>query len=186
EESFFASFWTALGQEYNLDPTHIARLIDRPYTDFVLAYPDAAPLLAALRAHGVRIGVLSNFSLFSLDESLASTGLAAYVDVAHAATIRGHAKPQDAAYLSIAQALAVSPAACLFIDDEMPCVAGAAATGMRAIWLDRTRVQTSGTTDSVAHSPTDFQTAWADGVLADLVEVDALLEAIGRGGKKAQ
>jgi hypothetical protein len=30
EEVFFTGFWTALGQEYHLDPTAIAQLIDRP------------------------------------------------------------------------------------------------------------------------------------------------------------
>lgn len=159
EEAFFTGFWTALGQEYALDPGHIAQVIDRPYTDFVLAYADALPLLKALKARGLRIGVLSNFSLFSLDASLAATGLAPFVDVAHAATIRGQAKPQPDAYLDIAQALGAAPGGCLYVDDEMPCVQGADAVGMRAVWLDRTGKQTD----------------LSRSVLAGLGDVEALL-----------
>lgn len=170
EETFFSGFWTALGQEYALDPGDIARLIDRPYTDFVVAYSDAAPMLAALKDRGLRVGVLSNFSLFSLEASLIAAGLAPYVDVAHAATIRGHAKPHHAAYESIAYALDVLPQDCFFVDDEEPCVTGAEEVGMLAFRLDRTRQ---------SNAP-------AQQLLANLEDVETLLDFIGLHGQKAQ
>lgn len=170
EEAFFSGFWTGLGQEYELDPGDIARLIDRSYTDFVTAYADAQPMLAALKAQGFAIGVLSNFSLFSLDASLTATGLAPYVDVAHAATIRGAAKPDPAAYQQIAAALGTTPDRCVFIDDEEPCVTGAAQAGMVALHLDRAQ----------------GETRWDAHMLADLSDVAGLLEFLRVRGQIAQ
>ena len=87
----------------------------------------------------MKVGVLSNFSLASLDASLRTTGLAPWIDAACAATVIGVAKPNPDAYRIAAAALGVAPADCLFFDDEQECVDGARRVGMTAYRVDRRR-----------------------------------------------
>jgi putative hydrolase of the HAD superfamily len=137
EAAFWETFWHKLATEFNLSTAVHDRLLNLNYTRFVVPFPDVRPALEAVRRRGLRIGVLSNFSLASLDASLDAAGLGDLVDVACAATVIGAAKPDPAAYAAVLQALDVSPAAALFLDDEPPCVAGARAVGMRAVLVDR-------------------------------------------------
>jgi len=87
------------------------------------------------------VGVLSNFSLASLDASLEAVGIREWIDVACSATVIGYAKPQPEAYRHVARLLQTAPEACLFFDDETPCVVGAEAIGMEAYLVDRQRNQ---------------------------------------------
>lgn len=139
EAEFFHGFWNSLCDELQVGPDIRADLHGFDYTRYMSAYPDVRPALIAARRAGVRIGVLSNFSLASLDASLAAIGIDALVDVACAATVIGAAKPAPLAYRIAAERLGVSPDACLFLDDEEACVAGARAVGMTAYWVDRSR-----------------------------------------------
>ena len=161
EAEFFHGFWNSLCDELQVDPAIRADLHGFDYTRCMVAYPDVRPALVAARRMGVRIGVLSTFSLASLDVSLAATGLDDLVDVACAATVIGAAKPDPMAYRIAAERLGVPPAACLFLDDEEACVAGARTVGMAAYRVDRSR-QT--------HAPDQ-------GIVADLTILpDLLLE----------
>ena len=107
------------------------------YTSCMLPFLDARPALLEARQRKLGIGVLSNFSLASLDGSLAAVDLAELVDVACAATVIGAAKPDAKAYLTITQLLGVQPEECLFFDDEIACVEGGRAVGMQAYLVDR-------------------------------------------------
>lgn len=139
ERTFFAAFWGQMRLRHGLSPAQHAALLALDYTQFVGAFPDARPALRWARQAGYRIGVLSNFSLASLDASLRAAGLADEIDAACAATVIGAAKPHPAAYRSIAAALGVAPGECLFFDDELLCVEGAIAAGMRGYLVDRGR-----------------------------------------------
>lgn len=139
EVEFFHGFWDSLCDELQLGPDICADLHSFNYTRYMTAYPDVRPALLAARRGGRRIGVLSNFSLASLEASLAAIGIDDLVDAACAATVIGAAKPTPMAYRIAAERLGVSPAACLFLDDEEACVAGARAVGMTAYWVDRSR-----------------------------------------------
>ncbi|HXF63765.1 MAG TPA: HAD family hydrolase [Caldilineaceae bacterium] len=139
EAAFFRGLWDSLCDELRLAPTVRADLHSFDYTTCLTPYPDARPALEAARAAGLRIGVLSNFSLASLEASLAATGLASLVDVACAATVIGAAKPAPEAYRIAAGRLGVQPEECLFFDDEELCVAGARRVGMAAYRVDRKR-----------------------------------------------
>lgn len=137
EQAFFHSFWLALRQECNLTDEQYLALDGCNYTDYMGAYPDAVRILRMLKERNVKVGVLSNFSLASLDASLEAVGLRQWIDVACAAMVIGYTKPQAEAYLHVAKELGVSPEGCLFVDDEMPCVEGARAVGMKAYWVNR-------------------------------------------------
>lgn len=137
EKEFFHSFWKALKEECNLTQSQYLALDGCNYTDYMGAYPDAVAILRTLKARNIAVGVLSNFSLASLDTSLEAVGLRHWVDAACAAMVIGYAKPHADAYLHVARELGVAPEDCLFFDDEMPCVEGARAVGMESYLVDR-------------------------------------------------
>jgi putative hydrolase of the HAD superfamily len=159
EATFFHGYWNAIADEVGVSPAIRARLRAFDYTTCMRAYPDARPALAWGRAQGCRIGVLSNFSLASLEPSLAAAGLGDLVDVACAATVIGAAKPQPAAYLAVCRMLQVAPEATLFFDDEVACVEGARQVGMHAWLVDRAR-HTHGLEDGVAADLTALPEIW--------------------------
>ena len=137
EDAFFAGFWQHLREENRLNDVQYKTLAGCRYTDFMRSYPEAIEVLRELKRRNVRVGVLSNFSLASLDASLEAVGLREWIDVACAATVIGHAKPQPEAYHHVARLLQTPPEACLFFDDEEPCVVGAREIGMVGYLVDR-------------------------------------------------
>jgi FMN phosphatase YigB (HAD superfamily) len=141
EREFFRSYWVRVFARYDIPPAAQHHLHAMSYIDYVKAFPDAPPVLASLHAGGLRIGVLSNFSLASLDDSLAAAGLSAWIDATAAATVIGAAKPAAAAYHTILDRLGVTAAETLFFDDEPVCVEGAHQVGMHAFRVDRRRTQ---------------------------------------------
>ena len=159
EDRFFAGFWDALCDELALPEATRRDLHAFDYTTCLTAFADAPPALDAARRAGLAVGVLSNFSLASLDASLRTTGLAPWIDAACAATVIGVAKPDPAAYRIAAARLGVAPQDCLFFDDEADCVEGARRVGMTAYLVDRRRT---------AHD-------LAAGVVADLSALRGLL-----------
>ena len=141
ETEFFRTYWTRVFAAYAIPPARQAALHAMHYTDYVRAFPDARTMLAQLHTAGLRIGVLSNFSLASLDDSLQAAGLGAWIDATAAATVIGAAKPAAAAYHAILDRLGVAAAETLFFDDEPVCVAGAQQVGMHAFHVDRRRTR---------------------------------------------
>lgn len=139
EQAFFTGFWNSLCDDLALPDTVRAELHAFDYATCLTVYPDVLPALAAGRAAHLRMGVLSNFALASLEHSLHRTGLAGWIDAACAATVIGAAKPAPEAYIMAATRLGVRPEECLFFDDELTCVEGARAVGMRAWHVDRRR-----------------------------------------------
>lgn len=101
------------------------------------AQPDAVAALRALRSHGVRVIVASNWDC-SLDAVLADAGLLALVDGVVSSAVAGAAKP-DPVLFEAALAVAESPAEEAVHVGDSPAhdVVGAQAAGVRAILLDR-------------------------------------------------
>lgn len=159
ETIFFREFWAAISVDLGLSDEIQSQLQRFEYTSCMLPFLDARPALLEARQRKLRTGVLSNFSLASLDGSLAAVDLADLVDVACAATVIGVAKPDAKAYLTITQRLGVQPQECLFFDDEIACVEGGRAVGMQAYWVDRKRTE---------H-------AIAEGIVCDLTAVAQIL-----------
>ena len=139
ESAFFVRFWDTIADELALAPEVRAQLHTTDYATFVTPFPEVAAMLQWLQAQGVKIGVLSNFSLASLDRSLEAAGLAHWIDAAVAATALGAPKPAPAAYAHIVERLGCAPEECLFFDDEPECVAGGEAAGLHSYLVDRRR-----------------------------------------------
>jgi len=137
EAAFWQSFWDFLSDELGLANTTRQQLKQFDYTSVIRPYTDSRPALEMVRQRGLKIGVLSNFSLATIDASLEAANLADLVDVACAATVIGASKPDPAAYLYITDALGVTPHECLFFDNKQMHVDGAKALGMNAYLVNR-------------------------------------------------
>lgn len=103
----------------------------------VVAYPDAAPTLEALRSRGFRIAVCSNWG-WELDAYLAEANLLELVDVAVTSARVGARKPHPRIFAAVTDALEVSPGEALFVGDSLvPDVAGPLEVGMAAVHVWR-------------------------------------------------
>ena len=98
-------------------------------------YEDALPALEALRAHGLRIGLVSNGQR-DLEEFARHHALD--VDVCVGSMRHGHVKPHRSIFEAALAALDAAPARAAMIGDSYADdIEGARALGMRAILLDR-------------------------------------------------
>jgi putative hydrolase of the HAD superfamily len=98
-------------------------------------FEDVLPTLAELRAHGLKIGLVSNTGR-NLDEFVAHHGLG--VDAAVSSGAHGKTKPHPTIFLSALKRLVVEPADAVMIGDSIEDdVEGAKAVGMRGFLLDR-------------------------------------------------
>jgi HAD superfamily hydrolase (TIGR01549 family) len=98
-------------------------------------YEDTLPVLAALREHGLRIGLVSNTGR-DLDAFLSHHALD--VDAAVSSGAHGKTKPHPAIFLAALDALDVgAEEAAMVGDSPEDDVGGARALGMRAFLVDR-------------------------------------------------
>lgn len=100
-------------------------------------YPEVPAALAALRAQGLALVVVSNWDV-SLHEQLAATGLADLVDGAVSSAEVGVGKPHPAIYARALELAGVTAAEAVMVGDSVDTdVAGALAVGVRAVLVDR-------------------------------------------------
>jgi putative hydrolase of the HAD superfamily len=100
-------------------------------------FPDARPALRALRGHGVRLVVVSNWDC-SLPDWLERAGLAGMVDGAVSSAVVGSAKPSPRIFHAALEVAGVAPVQALHVGDSVASdVAGARAAGVRAVLLAR-------------------------------------------------
>ena len=102
------------------------------------AFPDAAPALRSLRAHGVRMVVVSNWDC-SLPEWLERTGLAELLDGVVSSAAVGAAKPSPRIFRQALELAGVAPGEALHAGDSVAAdLEGARAAGVRAVLIART------------------------------------------------
>jgi len=100
-------------------------------------YPETLPVLNTLRAQGLRLGVISNWS-WNLERRAEQMGLARYFDFMLASARAGCDKPHPSIFLQALGFAAVSPKRAIHIGDSYEAdVLGARGVGMDALWLDR-------------------------------------------------
>lgn len=142
EPHFWHSFWSAISVTYSLSEATIATLTEtfgRSYVTMFQAYPDAEPTLVALRQAGLRLAVLTNFELPSIDRTLQEAGLdPTLFELLLTRSTLGVAKPDPRAFTATAAALGLDPAQCCLVDDLPEHVAAARSLGMQAYCIDRT------------------------------------------------
>ncbi|MGN9778871.1 HAD family hydrolase [Micromonospora sp. H33] len=96
-------------------------------------YPDTAPTLAALRAAGVRVGVVSNIG-FDIRPLFDAWGLTDLVDAFVLSYEVGRCKPDPGIFLRACGMLGVDPERALMVGDT-PADAGAVAAGCAVLVL---------------------------------------------------
>ena len=112
-------------------------------------FPDAAPALAALRAAGLRLAIVSNWDC-SLRGVLGELGLAGAVDAIIVSAEVGAPKPDAAIFLAALDELRRGPAEAVFVGDSLETdVLGARVAGLRGLLLERNGATVAPGTDDV-------------------------------------
>ncbi len=101
------------------------------------AYPEALPVLAALRAAGHRTAILSNGEPGMLAEGVASAGLAGVLDAVLSVEDVGVFKPDPRVYGLAVQKFGVAPADILFVSSNAWDAFGALEYGFAVAWVNR-------------------------------------------------
>jgi HAD superfamily hydrolase (TIGR01509 family) len=126
----------------DLDPALVSRLVARD-AELIIShtnvFADTVPFLAKARAAGLGIALVSNCAE-NTRALLAAKGLLDLADAAILSCEAGLAKPDPEIYLLAVQALGVSPADAVMLDDQPRFCAGATAAGLRAIQVARPEV----------------------------------------------
>jgi 2-haloacid dehalogenase len=100
------------------------------------AFPEARPMLARLRAAGVRTAILSNGDPDMLHSALATSRLADAVDLVVSVQPLAQYKPAPPVYGLAAEALGLAADRLVFVSGNAWDAAGAASAGLSAILLD--------------------------------------------------
>jgi putative hydrolase of the HAD superfamily len=99
---------------------------------------DTHSTLAALAARGFHLGLISNFDSRVYDV-LRAFDLARHFSTVHISSRVGAAKPDAAIFHAALAAHGIHPHEAVYVGDSLRDDArGAAAAGLRAVWLDRT------------------------------------------------
>jgi putative hydrolase of the HAD superfamily len=125
-------------------------LHDRAVTSYLdhwapttVARPDARPMLHALRDRGLRTGLLSNthWPREQHESWLARDGLLDLLDARVYTSDLDVVKPHAHAFMALLEAVGVEAADALFVGDRLwDDVHGAAAVGMRTVWIRNAEV----------------------------------------------
>lgn len=118
-----------------------AQAFFRVFQQRLRPFADAAPVLAELRARGVRLGVFTDVPYGMPRElvlqDVAEAGLAGAIDVLLTSREAGCRKPAAAALRALAVALECDPTDLTYVGDERKDVEAARRIGGRAVLLDR-------------------------------------------------
>ena len=131
--------------------------------------PGAIETLTALRARGLRLGVISNTiqPARHMDDGLVLRGLAGYFPVRIYSSAARVAKPHPQIFRAALDALGVAPECAAYVGDRLRAdVAGAQGVGMRAVLIE------------VAHRPEDDPTIIPDARIRELPELLDVLPAL--------
>jgi 2-haloacid dehalogenase len=139
----YEPFWTlterALEHAFARCPT-VDRSLRGPLLDAYRkldAFPDAAATLPRLRERGFRTGILSNGSPAMLESAVASAGLGRLLDAVLSVDAVGVFKTSPRTYALVTAAFDVAPEEVIFVSSNRWDIAGAAAFGFGAVWVNR-------------------------------------------------
>ena len=124
------------------------------------AFPDVKPGLEALKQRGVRLAILSNGEPKMLAAAAKSAGLAPLLDTIISVDEVKVYKPSPRTYALASQRLKVANAELGFVSSNSFDINGAAATGLRTFWIQRSAVEPPEelgyAADRVVHAITDL------------------------------
>jgi 2-haloacid dehalogenase len=102
------------------------------------AYPEVAEVLAALKARGARLAILSNGDPNMLDDAVRAAKLDNLFDAVLSVTAAGIFKPAPAVYTLATERFGCGPQDISFQSSNRWDIAGAKAFGFRTVWINRT------------------------------------------------
>ena len=106
------------------------------YPSFASLAPGARETVAAIRAEGLRTGILTNGNERVQMAKIEAIGLAGLLDTIVVSEAVGLRKPDGAIFLLAADRLGVDPVATLFVGDNPEVdIVGAARAGLRTAWF---------------------------------------------------
>jgi putative hydrolase of the HAD superfamily len=127
-----------LVRELGLDPALGERLVEHYreiYSRFGGPFPDALPTLAALRARGLSLGLITNGRVDTQAAKVERLGLAPFLDAVLISEREGVGKPNRQIYARAIQRLGVAASEAWHVGDHPTAdVAGAHAAGLTAVW----------------------------------------------------
>ena len=139
-----ADFWqvTGDGLDYALEANGIddEALRERLMELYLAldAYPDVRPALEALRAQGLRTGILSNGNRRMLDAAVESAGLSGLLDASLSADDVGVYKPDPKVYRMAANRFGIEDRSRIcFVSSNAWDASGAAGFGFSVAWMNR-------------------------------------------------
>lgn len=101
------------------------------------AYPEVPDVLAALKARGVALAILSNGSPEMLRAAVGSAGLQGLFEAVLSVDHIGIFKPDDRVYRMVGDRFGSAPGEVQFVSSNGWDIAGAAAFGFRTLWVNR-------------------------------------------------
>ncbi len=114
-------------------------------------FAETVPTLAALKARGLRLAIISNFDS-RLDDLLPALEIAHYFDAVYISSRVGAAKPDAAIFQAAVAHSEIKAAQAIHIGDSLrEDTQGATAAGLRAVLLDRNQEATDNTVTRVVH-----------------------------------
>ena len=162
----YEPFWTlterALDHAFARCPT-VDRALREPLLDAYRtldAFPDAAATLAGLRERGLRTGILSNGSPAMLASAVRSAALGPLLDAVLSVEAAGVFKTSPRTYALVTAAFDCAAEEVVFVSSNRWDVAGAAAFGFHAVWVNR-----PGLPDEYAELPPAAVVADLSGIL---------------------
>ncbi len=141
--------------------------------------PEVPEVLAALRAHGLRLAVISNIvSRWLVQHNLAAYGVDQYFDPIVTSSGLGYRKPDQRLFLEAARLMSLPPATCAYVGDTVSRdVVGARRAGYGLT------VQIKSFLTNISDRETDTEVP--DAVIHDLRDVVTLVTS-GSAGKESQ
>lgn len=100
------------------------------------AYDQPGPVLARLKAEGMRLALVSNYAHAGvLHDALSRLGIRHHFDALIVSGDVGYLKPHPRIFESALQALRVAPGEAVMVGNDLPCdVTGAKRAGLKAVW----------------------------------------------------
>ena len=137
-----ADFWQVTGDalDYALARTGVDPAMREPLMQAYLAldaYPEVPDVLQRLRAAGLKTAILSNGEPRMLAAGARSAGIDGLLDAILTVEDVGIFKPHPKVYQLAVERLAVRPDQIAFASSNAWDVSGAAAFGLRAVWINR-------------------------------------------------
>jgi 2-haloacid dehalogenase len=142
----YVDFWTlteraldyAFARVPSVDRALRPKLLEAYFT--LDAFADAPAAVAALKARGSRVAILSNGSPRMLEAAIAGSGMRGLFDGVFSVDAVRMYKPRREVYALVTDGFRIQPDEVMFVSSNRWDVMGAAAFGFRPLWVNRARL----------------------------------------------